>query len=261
MTAPRISIITPSLNSARYLPEMMASVLTQTGDFQLEWIVIDGGSTDETHDLLQSANDPRLRWISEKDSGQTAAINRGLSLIKGDIVAWLNCDDCYVPGTLSTVAKAFLENPTSHWLIGRCDIIDPLGKLSRPQITRFKNRKLDRFTFSSLLAMNIISQPAVFWRADFGRQIGNLDESLFWTMDYDLWLRMAQNAPPVILKETLAKFRVHETSKSRGGHRPQFEEGYRVACRYAKTARVRLIHRLGVEKIVWGYRALRLVGR
>jgi glycosyltransferase involved in cell wall biosynthesis len=261
MSTPGISIITPSLNSARYLPEMMKSVLGQSGDFALEWIVVDGGSTDGTLAILESANDSRLRWISEKDAGQTAAINKGLSLAKGEIVAWLNCDDRYMPGALDSVARAFAENPGVNWVVGRCEIIDSDGRPVRAQVTRYKNRKLDSFSFDALLALNMISQPAVFWRASFGREIGTLDESLFWTMDYDLWLRMARVCPPVIWRETLAQFRVHETSKSRGGHRPQFEEGYRVACRYATGAKGRLLHRLSVEKIVWGYRCLRLVGR
>ncbi len=110
--------------------------------------------------------------------------------------------------------------------------------------------------------MNFISQPAVFWRRSFGSSIGELDESLYWTMDYDLWLRMAQSCPPLIIDQTLASFRVHDSSKSRGGYRKQFAEGYRVACRYAANDSLsRWLHRLNVEKIVWGYRALRAFGR
>jgi hypothetical protein len=110
--------------------------------------------------------------------------------------------------------------------------------------------------------MNFISQPAVFWRKSFGSSIGKLDESLYWTMDYDLWLRMARVTPPLIIRQTLANFRVHDTSKSRGGYRKQFAEGYEVVCRYADNDRIsRWLHRLNIEKIVWGYRVLRAVGR
>ncbi len=262
MPAPSISIITPSLNGGAYLRQTLDSVLSQNGDFDLQWLIIDGGSTDETIPLLKSTTDPRVKWISQPDAGQTSAINKGLATAKGDIVAWLNCDDVYTPGALAIVAKTFQQNPDAQWLVGRCDIIDCSGNIARSAVTRYKNRRLDSFTFKSLLRTNFISQPAVFWRKSFGSSIGQLDESLYWTMDYDLWLRMAQAGPPLVSNQTLASFRVHDSSKSRGGYRDQFAEGYRVACRYAQHDPLsRWLHRLNVEKIVWGYRALRFLGR
>jgi glycosyltransferase involved in cell wall biosynthesis len=262
MPAPSISIITPSLNGGAYLRQTLDSILSQKGDFDLQWLIIDGGSTDETIPLLKSTTDPRLQWISQSDTGQTSAINKGLAIAKGDIVAWLNTDDLYSPGALATVAKTFEQNPGAQWLVGRCNIIDTTGNLARQNVTRYKNRRLDSFTFKSLLRMNFISQPAVFWRKSFASPIGQLDESLYWTMDYDLWLRMAQTSSPLVINQTLASFRVHDSSKSRGGYRDQFAEGYRVACRYARHDPLsRWLHRLNVEKIVWGYRALRFLGR
>jgi glycosyltransferase involved in cell wall biosynthesis len=257
-----ISIITPTLNGQRYLSQMLQSGLTQQGNFNLNWIVVDGGSTDGTLEILKSVNDPRLAWTTDPDSGQSAAINRGLAQATGDIVAWLNCDDLYKPGALASVADAFEKNPQSQWLVGRCDNIDSQSQPTRPGITRYKNRLLDRFSFKSLLRINMICQPAVFWRRPFGQSVGKLDESLHWTMDYDLWLRMASRCPPLILNEPLASFRVHPQSKSRGGGPAQFREGYLVARRYAQHDPLsRLIHRFNVEKITWGYRAVRLLGK
>src|SRR5208283_3642741 len=92
------TILTPTLNGATYFQQTRDSVMSQTGDFNLQWIVIDGGSRDGTIDHLQSINDPRVRWISEADHGQSAAINKGLAMARGDIVAWLNSDDVYLPG-------------------------------------------------------------------------------------------------------------------------------------------------------------------
>jgi glycosyltransferase involved in cell wall biosynthesis len=262
MPAPSISIITPSFNGGAYLRHTVNSILSQQGDFELQWLIVDGGSTDDTIPLLQSTSDPRVQWISQTDAGQTSAINKGLAMANGDIVAWLNTDDIYTPGALAIVAKTFEQNPQTHWLVGRCNIIDSTGNIARPGVTQFKNRQLESYNFKSLLRMNFISQPAVFWRKSFGSSIGPLDESLYWTMDYDLWLRMAKVSPPLMLNETLASFRVHDSSKSRGGYRRQFAEGYRVACRYADHDPIsRWLHRLNVEKIVWGYRALRAVGR
>jgi len=255
-----LTILTPSLNNEAYLRQAIASVLSQELHGDLELIVIDGQSRDGTLSMLKSVGDPRLKWISEPDQGQAAAINKGLNMARGDVVTWLNCDDLYEPGALATVADSFEKDPDLQWLIGRCDIIDGGGRVIRQTITNYKNHLLDTFSLKSLLRMNMISQPAVFWRRDFGRSVGPLDERLHWTMDYDLWLRMARRCPPLILDKKLARFRVHEQSKSRGGHAPQFREGYRVARRYFGNDRAsHLAHVLNVEKIVWGYRALRFM--
>jgi glycosyltransferase involved in cell wall biosynthesis len=258
---PSLTILTPLLNSANFFPATMRSVLDQAGDFDLQWIVIDGGSKDETLAQLRSIGDPRLQWISESDAGQAAAINKGLSMARGDIVAWLNGDDLYCPGALDAVAQAFEQNPHIQWLVGRCDIIDDVGLPVRQSITQYKNRLLDRYSLRSLARINMISQPAVFWRRGFGKSVGPLDESLVYTMDYDLWLRMAHRCPPLVLDQPLASFRVHTASKSRGGHREQFHEGYRVACRYQIDPLSRIIHRINVEKIVLGYAAFRAIGK
>jgi glycosyltransferase involved in cell wall biosynthesis len=205
--------------------------------------------------------DPRVRWISEPDHGQSDAINRGLRQASGDIIGWLNSDDLYVPGALYAVARAFAD-PQTQWVIGRCEIIDEAGQPIRSAITRYKNRSLYRYSYGKLLRENFIAQPAVFWRREFGDQIGPLDESLHYTMDYDLWLRMGRVSRPVILDRALSQFRIHSQSKSGAVNREQFDEGYRVACRYLEKDPInRWLHRLNVEKIVWAYRAMRLLGK
>lgn len=258
----RISIITPSFNQRQFLCRTAQSILSPTGDFDLEWLVVDGGSTDGTLDFLKSVKDARVRWISEPDRGQSHAINKGLAMAGGDIVAWLNSDDLYVPGALAIVASAFRSNLQAHWLVGRCQIIDRDDRVIRSAIARYKDRSLDRYRYRSLLRENFISQPAVFWRRQFQQEVGLLDESLHWTMDYDLWLRMGARADPLILSDVLAQFRLHERSKSGGVDRGQFDEQYSVALRYLGNDHLgRLIHRLNVEKIVWAYQLLRLLGR
>lgn len=256
----RISVITPTLNQCQFLGHTAGSILQQTGSFELEWIVIDGGSIDGTLALLQSLEDPRIRWTSQNDSGQAHAINKGLSQASGDIVSWLNSDDLYVPGALAAVTEAFERHPTAQWLIGRCQIIDANGGVIRSSIARYKDAGLNRYSYRGLLRENFISQPAVFWRRQFASEIGPLDESLHWTMDYDLWLRMAARAQPLILDQALAQFRLHPKSKSGGVDRRQFDEQYRVACRYLGGDWIsRAVHRFNVEKIVWAYRLLRLL--
>jgi glycosyltransferase involved in cell wall biosynthesis len=263
----RISIVTPSFNQHGFLVRTAESVLSQRGkgeaDFDVEWIVVDGGSTDGTVEFLRSLSDPRVRWVSESDRGQSHAINKGMSLTHGaHVVAWLNSDDLYAPGALAAVSEAFRDNPQAQWLVGHYAIIDESDRAIRSAVVRYKDRALNRYHFRKLLRENFISQPAVFWRRAFGEQVGPLDESLHWTMDYDLWLRMAQRSAPLILDQVLARFRLHGTSKSGQVDRRQFDEGYRVACRYVDGDWVsRLAHRANVEKIVWAYRAMRMVGR
>ena len=260
----RITILTPSLNQASFLRPAIASVLDQQGDFELNLIVIDGGSTDGTIDLLRSIPDSRLNWTSAPDRGQASAINRGLQSADGDIIGWLNSDDLYLPSALATVAQAF-TNPQTQWLVGRCQIINESGHPIRSAIAAYKDHRLGRYSYRKLLRENFIAQPAVFWRRSLTQQIGGiggLDESLHYTMDYDLWLRLGRVAPPQIVNQILAQFRLHSASKSGKLNRAQFDEGYAVAQRYFEgNPSDRLAHKFNVEKIVWAYRLMRLLGR
>jgi glycosyltransferase involved in cell wall biosynthesis len=257
----KISVITPTLNQLQFLKRTARSVLGQQGPFDLEWIIIDGGSDDGTIEYLRLLEDPRLRWSSAKDRGQADAINRGITLATGEIVAWLNSDDLYTPSALQMVARAFYDRPESKWLVGRCEIIDADDRVIRTAITRYKDSLLDRYSYRRLLRENAISQPAVFWRRAFGQEAGPLDQSLHYAMDYDLWLRMARLSEPLILEKVLAQFRFHPTSKSGQVQRAQFDEGYRVAKRYFNGDwRSQLAHRMHVAKIVWAYRVMRVLG-
>lgn len=257
----KISVVTPSFNGRRYLEHAAASILSQQGAFDLEWLVVDGGSTDGTLDFLRSLDDGRVRWISEADRGQSHAINKGLDVAVGDVVAWLNTDDLYIPGALSAVAHALESNPAAQWLAGRCQVIDADGNVIRESVTRYKERSLRRYSYRALLRENFVSQPAVFWRREFGRRVGPLDESLHYTMDYDLWLRMGRERAPLFVDRVLAQFRLHPSSKTGRVNREQFDEQYRVACRYVGADRVsRWTHRFNVEKIVWAYRVMRAMG-
>lgn len=262
---PRVSIITPSLNLLHYLRRTADSVLSQRGPFELEWRVVDAGSTDGTVPFLAelAARDERVRYTSEPDRGQSDAINKGMAAATGDIVAWLNADDLYADGALASVVQAFAEHPDAQWLVGRYQVIDEADRPIRGRIVRYKQRRLGRYSYRRLLRENFIPQPAVFWRRAFGAAMGPLDESLNWTMDYDLWLRMGKHAPPLVVDRLLALFRHHATSKSGDFNRRQFDEGYEVALRHVPPGdrMTRIAHRLNVEKIVWAYRALRLLGR
>lgn len=262
----KISIVTPSFNQGRFLPDTAQSILGQQGDFELRWIVMDGGSTDGTVEFLRSIDDPRLTWISEKDRGQCHAINKGMAMAAnasadGDVLAWLNSDDLYEPGALATVAQSFAAHPAAQWAIGRCRIIDEDGREIRRAVTRYKDRILRRYTYRRLLRQNLISQPAAFWRRGLWQECGGVDESLHWCMDYDLWLRFGRRGDPLMIDSLLSSFRMHGQSKSGQVSRRQFDEQYAVARRYLGADHVSaLLHRVHVEKIVWAYRGMRLLG-
>lgn len=263
----RLWIVTPSFNQAAYLRETLSSVLSQTGPFELRHVVVDGGSTDGSVELMASTDDPRLTWTTGPDAGQSDAVNKGLAAVDmadpagGDVVGWLNSDDLYLPGALAEVARTFAD-PAVQWAVGRYRVIDDAGRPIRQSIVRYKERFLRRYRYRQLLRENFIAQPAVFWRVGFGRAVGRLDVSLHYTMDYDLWLRMGQRAAPRLIDRELAAFRVHGSSKTGRINRAQFDEGYTVAARHAAGDRVSLgIHRFNVEKIVWAYRVLQRLGR
>jgi glycosyltransferase involved in cell wall biosynthesis len=254
----RISIVTPSYNSARFIERTLQSVLGQSGAFDLEYIVIDGGSDDGTVDILRRyAN--RLTWISEQDGGQSDAINKGLRLTSGDVLSWINADDLLLPGALDAVARHFTATE-SVWSFGRCDIIDEEDRTIRRWITAYKNRSLKRASRRRLLAENFISQPAVFWTRSAMDTVGLLDESEHLVMDYEYWLRLWTHFEPARIDACLAAFRWYETSKSGSLYRRQFADEYRVARRYAGSFTYPIaLHALNYVKITGAYGLMSLL--
>jgi glycosyltransferase involved in cell wall biosynthesis len=256
----KISIITPSYNQAAFLKETVDSVRGQEGDFAVEHIIVDGGSTDGSVEFLKTLGD-QVRWISEPDRGQADAVNKGIAMASGDIIGWLNSDDLYLPGTLQAVMEHFHENPGCRWAYGRCRIIDKDGKERWKWITGYKNARLKRFSFAKLIRENFISQPAVFFLKDLFDEAGPLDLKLHYAMDYDLWLRFAGITPAGVIQKDLSGFRRHGSSKSETGYRDQFFEQYRVALRYNPSLFSRIVHRFNIFKIISSYRIISLFSR
>jgi len=253
---PKISIITPTLNQAKFIESTITSVQEQ--DYSnLEHIIVDGGSTDGTLSILERY-EGKIRWISEKDKGQADAVNKGLQKTTGEIIGWLNSDDLYLPGTLWKVARFFQGHPGVSWLYGGCRIIDEEGREIRKWITRYKNFLRRRFSYKKLLLENFISQPSVFFRRDVIDAIGLLDVNRFYVMDYEYWLRLAREFPPSVMREDLACFRMHGTCKSHLGFKRQFREEYEVAKIYSHWKVITSIHWFNYWKIVTIYRLLSL---
>jgi len=214
---PKVTIITPSLNQGQFIEKTIQSVLSQEYP-NLEYLIMDGGSSDNTLTILNSYSS-HLKWVSEKDTGQADAINKGLHMASGDIIGYLNADDLFLPGTLTKVAKLFVQSPDIMWVTGKCRIIDEHDKEIRKLITMDKNILLRYSNRLWLLMADYISQPATFWRASVLSELGYLDEKLHYAMDYDFWLRLYSNYPLKLIPEYLAAFRVHTESKnSIAGH-------------------------------------------
>ncbi|HNV85336.1 MAG TPA: glycosyltransferase family 2 protein [Candidatus Omnitrophota bacterium] len=229
---PLISAVIPSFNQSDFIAKSIDSILGQ--DYpRLEIIVVDGGSTDRTLEILKSYGN-QIRWISEKDRGQTDALNKGFHMAKGEIIAWLNTDDLYDEGCLQTVGSYFQNHPDCLWLYGRCVIIDAEGREIRKWVTAYKNFFCRRYSHNSLLIQNFVSQMGVFFRKRVFLEIGELDVSLRNAMDYDYWLRIAARYRPHFIDRNLGKFRLHPGSKTLKETSNLFGNDYLCAKKYAK---------------------------
>ncbi len=204
---PKVSIVTPSFNQARYLEATLRSVLEQ--DYpNLEYIVIDGGSTDGSLEILQRYSDRLAYWVSEPDAGQTDAINKGFARATGEILAWLNSDDLYRPGAVAQAVEFLQAHPEVGMVYGDAEFIDEHGKvIGRFAAAQTDYRKLRRGYVH-------IPQQAAFFRASLWKEVGPLDPSFYFAMDYDLWVRIAAVAPIRYVPRTWAAFRLHGDAKT-----------------------------------------------
>ena len=254
-----MTIITPSLNQKKYIERTIQSVLNQVVDFPFEYIIMDGGSTDGTLDVLQKYGE-KTKWISQKDRGQSDAINQGIGSSHGKIVAWLNSDDIYLPGTLQKVKNLFDAFPDKHWLYGNCKMIDDRDREIRKSITCYKNLLSRRFNYNILLLENFLSQPSVFFKKDLFNQVGKLSVSLHFAMDFDLWVRFAQTGKPIVTRDDLACFRIQENSKSAQNVRKLFAEQLEVHKHYDNRKVMVGLHRLSIRKTLAFYHLITITG-
>lgn len=231
----KISLITPTLNQAQYLEATIHSVLEQKYP-NLEYLIMDGGSTDSTLDIIKKHKSQITYWESKKDSGQAHAINKGLKMATGDIIGWLNSDDLLYPGALEKVGRHFAQHPDVHFVHGHCIHFDQQrGDWLQPD--QFKsNSDVDPYQLKlDYLAGFPYAQPACFFRRRILDQIGLLDEDYFFTLDYNLFIRIALNYRMQRLDEILAKFRVHADSKTANYSHIQQKERNRAFSKLVRT--------------------------
>ena len=203
---PLVSIITPSYNQAAYLEQTLLSVLNQ--DYPaIEYIVIDGASTDGSADIIRRYADRLSYWVSEPDRGQSHAINKGFARARGEIVAWMNSDDLYTPGAVAEAVALLTSRPDVGMVYGNCLRIDADSAIT----SWHQSRQHDLI---DLLSFSILSQPAVFLRRELVERVGGLDESLHMLFDHLLWLRAAAQVPILYHDRYWACAREHAEAKN-----------------------------------------------
>jgi glycosyltransferase involved in cell wall biosynthesis len=221
---PLVSIVTPCYNSAAFLELTIASVLSQ--DYpHIEYFVQDGGSTDGSKAILDRYTG-RLRYASERDCGPADALNRGLAQTRGEIVAWINTDDMYLPGAVSAAVRHFADHPDAGVIYGHGSWVDAEGREIGPYPTTSPYRP------GMLAAECGICQPAAFMRRETLAAAGWLDADLRFAFDYELWMRMAAIRPFVAVPERLALSRMHRDNITIGKRREVFEENIAILRRH-----------------------------
>ena len=223
---PKVSVITPSYNQARFLERTIRSVLHQ-GYSNLEYIVIDGGSTDGSVDVIRRYADRLAFWVSEPDRGQANAVNKGMARVTGDVVGWVNSDDFYYPGAIHAAVDAFATDPTIGFVYGRGNRVDERDELIEPfEFTR----PFHVHTLS--YGVDYILQPTVFMRRGALAAVDPIDPTLHWTLDWDLWIRLGRTFPARMIDHLTAASREYAATKTSKGGFDRMEEIQRIVRRH-----------------------------
>lgn len=215
-----VSIVTPSFNQASYLEQAIRSVLDQDLA-EIEYIVMDGGSTDGSVEIIKKYASKLAYWSSEKDAGQADAINKGMGRARGEIVAWLNSDDTYLPGAVAAAVRAFEQNPDVVLVYADMLAVDEHGQT----FNTFHYRQL---TLEDLLSFQIIGQPAVFMRRSAFEKAGCLDTSFHLLLDHLLWIRIGAQGRILHVPQTWAAARYHAEAKNRARAAEFGREAFRI---------------------------------
>ncbi len=248
---PTVSIVTPSFNQAPFLEETIKSVLEQ--DYpRIEYIVMDGGSTDGSVDVIKKYQNRLAFWVSEQDQGQTDAINKGFNRASGDILAWINSDDTYHPKAVGEAVSYLMEHPDVAMVYADCNFINERGEV----IGKFASRQTD---YQKLRRGFVhIPQQTMFFHSKYWKDLGPLDPSFYFAMDYDLWVRLAKRAPiKYIPGRTWANFRIHTSSKTNVNDERGWKEMLRVHYRDGGSFFAPIVAKYYARKIIgplWKWR-------
>ncbi len=260
----KFSIVTPSFNQGKYIEQTIKSVVEQQGNFDIEYFVMDGGSTDNTVNILQKyskllRHNQRIKffWQSKKDKGQSDAINQGLKKSTGDICAFINSDDYYEKNIFKHIAQAFKQQSQKKWLTGPSHIVNEHQEIIQKFITLYKNFWLRFYSYKTLLILNYISQPSTFFKKELIENHGYFSETLNYCMDYDFWLKIGKQNTPIICNEYISNFRIHSQSKGKVSYQNQFQEDLKVVKNYTTNPLILNLHQFHNHLITVVYRNLK----
>jgi glycosyltransferase involved in cell wall biosynthesis len=222
-----LSVITPARNMAPYLPDTLDSVAALRTPH--EHIVVDGASDDGTVELLEGREDPHLSWISEPDRGQTDAVNKGLRRARGDLLAWVNADDAYVPEVVDRAIEHLERDPEVGAIFGAVNYVDEHGEVFRTLVP-------PRFSWRRYLYFGaFVTTPTIIWRRELMAQAPSLDERYVDAADYDFYLRLLRGARVQRIDEPMLNFRYHPTSKSTSDVWVQLDEAMGIRLGWARN--------------------------
>ncbi len=239
MSEPRISIVIPSFNQGEFIAQTLASLIGQNYP-NLELIVIDGGSTDQTAEIIAQYAHAIAHYVSEPDNGQGHAINKGFRLATGEILAWLNSDDLYLPCTLAKIARLMRGSAAPQLVYGGSILFDDRGQFTQGRLpSEFDRERLTYFDY--------IEQASAFWTRRVWETVGELDESYHYALDWEWFLRAAKICDFTPLREYLSLYRLHPTHKTGSGGARRQQEILRIVERSARPDWVTAYHDVAAQ--------------
>lgn len=243
---PKISVIIPSLNKVKFIEKTLQSIVDQQYP-NLEVIVMDGGSTDGTMNVIKkyAKENDFIRYESKKDKGQVEAVNEGLKEAEGELLTFINADDFYQESALSSVAKAYQQNPKALWFAGRGVVVDYRDREMVRIITFYKNFLLGLNKYKYLLIVNYLMQPSVFITRNAFKKFGEFEgDSRGSIIEYKKWLEIGQERMPHILKNTLSSFRLTKKGLSANLFKTILAKDYQVAAGFTKNPVLLFLHQM-----------------
>lgn len=242
---PKISIVIPSLNKTKYIKSTLDSIFTQSYN-NLEIIIQDGGSTDGTIEAIReySSKYKNIIWESKEDGGQLNAVNKGLGKASGDILTFINADDCYFSDTFRIISETYLKNPGALWFVGCGIVVDEKDRKIAKPITLYKNLLKFVNNYNLLLMTNYLMQPSVFFTKQAYQKYGPFTGTKDFIMEYEFWLKLGKISMPILINSDLSRFRIEASTKTKLMFQQLLEEDTKIVNKYTSNQLILNLHHI-----------------